>query len=263
MLESPSWKQSWQHWRVGSNKQNALQQETPCSLRGFFYAKTWLRCCVFDSRTWLMTKKKCIQCNATYETNDGRVKYCSSCARRRNQTPPLCARCWFTITLPGVFCEGCEKVIARAVRRWLASEERPSLDEAALAIEVPRSTLEKYISYELHRRPRGEGDDAANNEDEVEANMTTKHTPGPWTAFQRPKEEGTNYWRITFTDRSSDSLVGYCGEANARLIAAAPELLEALVMVRDADNDCARDGLPTIPRTARAAIDAAITRAES
>ena len=40
------------------------------------------------------------------------------------------------------------------------------------------------------------------------------------------------------------------------------ELLEALVMVRDADEDCKRDGLPTIPSSARAKIDAAISKAE-
>lgn len=44
--------------------------------------------------------------------------------------------------------------------------------------------------------------------------------------------------------------------------AAAPELLAALVMVRDADDDCRRDGLPTIPLSARARIDAAIAKAE-
>jgi len=45
------------------------------------------------------------------------------------------------------------------------------------------------------------------------------------------------------------------------LIAAAPELLAALEMVRDADNDCRLDGLPTIPPCARAKIDAAIGKA--
>lgn len=40
------------------------------------------------------------------------------------------------------------------------------------------------------------------------------------------------------------------------------ELLEALTMVRDADEDCRRDGLPTIPAPARAKIDAAIAKAE-
>jgi hypothetical protein len=55
---------------------------------------------------------------------------------------------------------------------------------------------------------------------------------------------------------------GIAGGANARLIASAPELLEALLMVRDADNDCLTDGLPTIPSMARAKIDAAIKKAE-
>lgn len=50
--------------------------------------------------------------------------------------------------------------------------------------------------------------------------------------------------------------------ANAQLIAAAPELAEALVMVRDADEDCKRDGFPTIPSASRTAIDAAIAKAE-
>ena len=41
-----------------------------------------------------------------------------------------------------------------------------------------------------------------------------------------------------------------------------PELLAALEMVRDADDDCRRDNLPTIPPMARAKIDAAITKAK-
>jgi len=53
----------------------------------------------------------------------------------------------------------------------------------------------------------------------------------------------------------------FTAEANARLIAAAPDLLEALEMVRDADNDCRRDGLRVIPGPARAKIEAAITKA--
>ena len=57
-----------------------------------------------------------------------------------------------------------------------------------------------------------------------------QHTPGPWLTWQQPNEEGTNYWRIrTSNERAlGDTLHGYCGEANARLIAAAPELLETL-----------------------------------
>lgn len=51
-------------------------------------------------------------------------------------------------------------------------------------------------------------------------------------------------------------------EKNVPLIAAAPELLETLTMIRDADDDCRRDGLPVIPESARARIDAVIAKAE-
>ncbi|GGA45872.1 hypothetical protein [Pelagibacterium lentulum] len=40
-------------------------------------------------------------------------------------------------------------------------------------------------------------------------------------------------------------------------------VLEALIMVRDADNDCRLDGLPTIPSMARNKIDQAIAKAEA
>lgn len=52
-----------------------------------------------------------------------------------------------------------------------------------------------------------------------------KHTPGPWSYEMR---HDTNYAHITCDIRGGDNLRGYCGEANARLIAASPELLEAL-----------------------------------
>ena len=47
-----------------------------------------------------------------------------------------------------------------------------------------------------------------------------------------------------------------------QLLAQRDALLEALVMVRDADNDSKLDGLPTIPPSARAKIEAAIKMAE-
>lgn len=50
-------------------------------------------------------------------------------------------------------------------------------------------------------------------------------------------------------------------ERRIRLMAAAPSLFEALAMVRDADEDCKKDGLPTIPPVARAMLDAALVRA--
>lgn len=59
-------------------------------------------------------------------------------------------------------------------------------------------------------------------------------TPGRWEAFQRNEEIGTSYCRITFTDRNSDSLHGYCGESNATFIASCAGNAEAgWVSMRD------------------------------
>ena len=46
------------------------------------------------------------------------------------------------------------------------------------------------------------------------------------------------------------------------LVTFASDLYEALVMVRDADNDCLADGFSAIPASARLKIDAAIAVAE-
>lgn len=70
--------------------------------------------------------------------------------------------------------------------------------------------------------------------------------------------EGRQIWPIMDSNGDSDTPEA---EANYRLIYAAPDLLAALVMVRDADDDCHRDGLPTIPGPARGKIDAAIAKA--
>ncbi len=89
--------------------------------------------------------------------------------------------------------------------------------------------------------------------------MTTQHTKGPWYMNEHISGWSSviapnGYAVCDLTDCDND-------KDNARLIAAAPELLEALEMVRDADNDCHLDGLPTIPSIARAKIDAAIAKA--
>ena len=65
-----------------------------------------------------------------------------------------------------------------------------------------------------------------------------KHTPAPWYASEDVGEDGERgYWHINsgvgFHVSTQDyqkgfHLAGWIGEANARLIAAAPELLEAL-----------------------------------
>jgi hypothetical protein len=57
--------------------------------------------------------------------------------------------------------------------------------------------------------------------------IAEKRTQGGWDAFQRDSEVGTNYCRITFSDRNSDSLHGYCGEVNATFIAACAGRAEA------------------------------------
>lgn len=48
----------------------------------------------------------------------------------------------------------------------------------------------------------------------------------------------------------------------AKCIRTIRSLVDALEMVRDADDDCKLDGLPTIPPMARAKIDAAIAEAK-
>lgn len=66
--------------------------------------------------------------------------------------------------------------------------------------------------------------------------MTAQHTPGPWVAVARTNAhieiEAPNQLGYLAQKVASCSLTNH--EANARLIAAAPELLDALqVMLRD------------------------------
>lgn len=104
---------------------------------------------------------------------------------------------------------------------------------------------------------------------------TPPFTKGPWTVcWQTYNGRRANFyitaspygsvrplartdWKIEWSEVEGDELV-----ANAHLMGAAPELYEALVMMRDADDDCRHDGLQTIPQPARARIDAAIAKAE-
>jgi hypothetical protein len=58
--------------------------------------------------------------------------------------------------------------------------------------------------------------------------MNTEHTTETWTAYQNPEDIRSNLWHIRVSEGLEDSLLGYCGECRARLISAAPELLEAL-----------------------------------
>lgn len=59
--------------------------------------------------------------------------------------------------------------------------------------------------------------------------MSTQHTPGPWLVYK-----GEVCYRSDADDQSYGMFcpVDFEQEANARLIAAAPDLLEALIEVR-------------------------------
>lgn len=60
--------------------------------------------------------------------------------------------------------------------------------------------------------------------------VPNKHTPGPWDAFT--SESFSGWWSVRGRDnREIGSGDGGFDEGDARLIAAAPELLEALEMV--------------------------------
>lgn len=74
--------------------------------------------------------------------------------------------------------------------------------------------------------------------------------------------DGTNYARVTCDQTGGDNLRGYCGEANARLIAAAPELLKALESVVEIwDHHCFAHG-DGVPTPCHAQVRAAIAKAK-
>ena len=90
--------------------------------------------------------------------------------------------------------------------------------------------------------------------------MTTAHTPGPWRVF----DVFTNIEIVADrpTAHETESLVQFKGQrnakANARLMAAAPEMLEALELCEDVLSELSRldDGTPSVSalNLARAAI---------
>lgn len=61
--------------------------------------------------------------------------------------------------------------------------------------------------------------------------MNTRYTPGPWKAIQNPGREPCTYYVVDATGRFciADLPSGStCTQANASLVSAGPELLEAL-----------------------------------
>ena len=74
--------------------------------------------------------------------------------------------------------------------------------------------------------------------------MTVSHTPGPWES-SAPGTQAIHY-------RGQDVATVHCGnkawKANARLIAAAPEMLEALIaLLEDAEALAMQAKMPLLP----------------
>lgn len=66
--------------------------------------------------------------------------------------------------------------------------------------------------------------------------MTTKHTPGPWTLDDRGykyivHKPGDGYITRDICRMDSSTMAAFAQEANARLIAAAPDLLNAVLLL--------------------------------
>lgn len=98
----------------------------------------------------------------------------------------------------------------------------------------------------------------------------TKFTPGPWR-YDGHEVWGTRPVRFNLTTagtpmiaevcKHSDTDGGFPFEANARLIAAAPELLHVAQMVYDAEMDWRSEGHQSIPDSALETIRTAIAKA--
>lgn len=94
-----------------------------------------------------------------------------------------------------------------------------------------------------------------------------KHTPGPWSVV-KPQDERVQQFRI-FSNRKYIGSIGNSDEtvaetkANARLIAAAPDLLEAIKEYFEAyANEGKKPGWIKRVGAARRKVNAAIAKAE-
>ena len=66
--------------------------------------------------------------------------------------------------------------------------------------------------------------------------MESKHTKGEWTATQTSISDSNGVIATTYVNTAKRYIGKQEAEANAKLIAAAPELLEALITIRDYSN---------------------------
>jgi hypothetical protein len=81
---------------------------------------------------------------------------------------------------------------------------------------------------------------------------TQKHTPGPWVIQPSSNPKNGSAWRdiVSMGCEFTPSYVGEALEHDARLIAAAPDLLIALQKI----DSCAAESVEWIRRVAREAI---------
>ncbi len=99
--------------------------------------------------------------------------------------------------------------------------------------------------------------------DEVIVGIEAEHTPGPWYAEERDPSE----WYVTTGQDGRDIAILETisnGKANARLIAAAPELLEALKVAREwigSDAPAYQNGAWVL-KDAQKQVEKAIAKAE-
>jgi hypothetical protein len=106
---------------------------------------------------------------------------------------------------------------------------------------------------------------AAANAQSVDEATGAGPTPGPWRVGGHPRDDSGTKWREVLTDAGefAPSYVCQALEADARLIAAAPDLLAALATSRAWVAQY--EALPDHAQAARAmlnVIDAALTSAE-
>jgi len=94
--------------------------------------------------------------------------------------------------------------------------------------------------------------------------MTTQHTPGPWAYTDRPPGGPSDRWRISTSEPGVPHgwvANAVCSEPDARLIAAAPDLLAVLKKWAQFTRDNYSDEDITWAEEMRAAIAKAEGRA--
>jgi len=95
----------------------------------------------------------------------------------------------------------------------------------------------------------------------------TKHTPGPWKISHDMPSKSYEIYANDLSEHADEGdqlhIAEYITEANARLIAAAPDMLEALEAARSDLWRLQLDHSETPSRTVEAKINAAIAKATS